>query len=182
MLRARLRAGSTRPERARELIAADIASAWRDDDDGGRGRSPRARPRDMPASSLADLGGAVRGDASLGTIPRSMRGIDGALSHYQLPSELPSVSGSHLGHAQRARFPFDRSRGFAASAFGVERHARRFAASASPEPARSTSSSPTPPFPLDTSKLGSPEPQRRDASAMSPGRPRVGTTVRGMRI
>ena len=111
----------------------------------------------------------MRGDASLGTIPRSMRGIDGALSHYQLPSELPSVSGSHLGHAQRARFPFDRSRGFAASAFGVERHARRFAASASPEPARSTSASPAPPFPLDTSKLGSPEPQRRDASVVSPG-------------
>ena len=92
MLRARLRAGSTRPERARELIAADIASAWRDDDDGGRGRSPRARPRDMPASSLADLGGAVRGDASLGTIPRSMRGIDGARSRTisSPPSSRPS--------------------------------------------------------------------------------------------
>ena len=111
----------------------------------------------------------MRGDASPGTISRPMREIYGALVHHQIPSELPSVSGFHHGHAQRARFPFDRSRGFAASAFGVERHARRFAASASPEPARSTSSSPPPPFPLDTSKLGSPEPQRRDASAVSPG-------------
>ena len=107
------------------------------------------------------------GDASLGTITRSMRWIGRAPALH--PSELPSVSGFHLGHAQRARLSFDRSRGFAASAFGVERHARRFAASASPEPARSTSSSPAPHFPLDKSKLGSTEPQRRDASAKSPG-------------
>ena len=107
------------------------------------------------------------GDASLGTITRSMRWIGRAPA--LRPSELPSVSGFHLGHAQRARLSFDRSRGFAASAFGVERHARRFAASASPEPARSTSSSPAPHFPLDKSKLGSTEPQRRDASAKSPG-------------
>ena len=112
----------------------------------------------------------MRGDAAPGTIARSTRGIDGALAQYQLPFELPSVSGFHLGHAQRACFPLNRSRGFAASAFGVERHSRRFAASASPEPARPTSSSPAPPFPLDTSKLGSSEPRRRDASAVSPGR------------
>ena len=112
----------------------------------------------------------MRGDAAPGTIARSTRGIDGALAQYQLPFALPSVSGFHLGHAQRACFPLNRSRGFAASAFGVERHSRRFAASASPEPARPTSSSPAPPFPLDTSKLGSSEPRRRDASAVSPGR------------
>ena len=109
MLRARLRAGSARPERARELIVADFASTWRDDDDGGRGRSPRARPRDIPVSSLADLGGAVRGDAAPGTIARSTRGIDGALAQYQLPFALPSVSGFHLGHAQRACFPLNLS-------------------------------------------------------------------------
>ena len=89
-----------------------------------------------------------------------------------LPLEILSTSGFHRGNAEpRVRDPFDRSRGFAASAFGVDRHARRFSSSAVPEPTPARPSSPTPPFPSDVAKLTESNPKRgTNAAVASPSK------------
>lgn len=152
MLRARLRAGR-RPERARELLAADFSSAWSEEDASNRGGRSSVRPGDIPVTSLVSTGGLVGLDAD---VPIHTREFDvtTTIGTHPLAFETQSVAwqaGSQRGVTRIGR-PLDsfHSRGFAASAFGVDRRIERRGYASSPVPEPSTSTSNTPPFPLGT--------------------------------
>ena len=161
MLRARLRAGRAPPGRARKLLAVDFSSAWRQDDEPNIGRvSCGVRPRDIPSSSLVDVGGLALGSGQTQLRSREFDDptfLGTRVLHHETLRE--AWRGGVQGRVSAVRSPFDcSSRGFAASASSlfvdarvatsrVASSRRGFASSPELEPVKS---SPTSPFSLGT--------------------------------